>query len=163
MFVTATAQINIINVNENPVVNNQTFVVGSYSPNGTVVGTVVASDPDLSQAMNYSITAGNTGTAFAINSTTGLITVANSSVINYLVNPVFNLTVRVQDNGTPVLSSFGTITINVTPTNTAPIIGNQSFTINENSPAGTSVGQVVASDPDPGQSLVFAVISGNTG
>ncbi|MBK6963874.1 MAG: cadherin repeat domain-containing protein [Bacteroidales bacterium] len=30
-------------------------------------------------------------------------------------------------------------------------------------PAGTSVGQVAASDPDPGQSLVYAIVSGNTG
>ncbi|MFH1119554.1 MAG: cadherin domain-containing protein [Bacteroidota bacterium] len=160
---TANAQINVVNVNENPVVNNQTFSIPSYSPNGTEVGTVVASDPDLNQTLSYSITAGNTGTAFAINTSTGVITVINTAAVNYLTNPVFSLTVRVQDNGSPVLASFANITINVTPTNTPPNISNQSFAVNENSPVGTVIGQVAASDPDPGQTLAYSIISGNTG
>jgi len=160
---TATAQINITNLNENPVISNQSFAVPSNSPNGTMAGVVVATDPDNNQTLSYSITAGNTNTAFSINASTGTLTVANSSVINYITNPVFTLTVRVQDNGSPVLSSFATITVNITPTNNAPVIANQSFAINENSPQGTSVGQVIATDPDPGQTLTYSLISGNTG
>jgi len=162
LYATANAQISIVNVNESPVVNNQTFQVLSNSPNGTAVGTVVATDPDQNQTLSYSITAGNTSSAFAVNASTGAITVANSGAVNYLINPVFSITIRVQDNGSPVMASFANVTINVTPVNNVPVITNQSFTVNENSPAGTSVGQVAASDPDPGQTLTYAIISGNT-
>jgi VCBS repeat-containing protein len=155
--------VNLTDVNEAPSTSAQVFAVASYSLNGTFVGTVAAADPDLNQTLSFSITAGNTDNAFAIDAVNGSISVANSSAINYLINPVFNLTISVQDNGSPVLSSSAAVTITVTPTNTAPVILNQAFSINENSPAGTSVAQVAASDPDPGQSLVYAIVSGNTG
>ncbi|MHC1775972.1 MAG: cadherin domain-containing protein, partial [Lentimicrobium sp.] len=163
LSVSANAVINLNNINEMPLVSNQNFAVASYSSNGTFVGTVTASDPDLNQALSFSITAGNTDNAFAIDAASGAIAVANSVAVNYLVNPVFNLTIEVQDNGSPVLSSSAAVTITVTPTNTAPVILNQAFSVNENSPEGTQVGQVAASDPDPGQSLVYAIVSGNTG
>ena len=163
LYTTANAQVSVTNVNESPVVNNQSFPVTSNSANGTAVGTVAATDPDQNQTLSYSITAGNTSTAFAINAGTGAITVANSAAVNYLINPQFSLTVRVQDNGSPVLASFANITITVTPVNNLPVITNQSFAVNENSPAGSSVGQVAASDPDPGQTLSYSIVSGNTG
>lgn len=119
--------VNLTDVNETPSVSDQAFAVASYSLNGTFVGTIVAADPDLNQNLNFSITAGNTDNAFAIDAANGTISVANSSAINYLVNPVFGLTVEVQDNGSPVLSSSAAVTITVTPTNTAPVITNQAF------------------------------------
>ena len=69
--------INLNNLNEAPVVNDQSFSVNENAANGTVVGTVVASDPDAGDTLGYAITAGNTGGAFAINASTGEITVNN--------------------------------------------------------------------------------------
>jgi VCBS repeat-containing protein len=155
--------IDLTDVNENPQIAEQDFAVASYSANGTVVGTVVAADPDFNQSLSFAITAGNTSGAFAINAASGTLSVANTNAVNYLINPEFNLTVTVTDNGSPVLSSQAQVNIFVTPANTPPVIANQSFSVSENSPAGSSVGQVVASDPDPGQSLSYAILSGNTG
>jgi hypothetical protein len=152
----------LTDVNENPVINNDEFTVLSYSENGTYVGTVIAADPDLNQTLSFSITAGNTGNAFSIDATNGMVSVANSGAVNYLINPVFNLTVSVQDNGSPALSSSAAITIIVTPANTAPVIQSQSFSVIENMPQGMIVGQVLANDPDPGQTLTFSITSGNT-
>jgi ELWxxDGT repeat protein len=45
--------------------------------------------------------------------------------------------------------------------NTSPVIADQQFTTPENSPAGTVVGQVVASDSDPGQYLRYEIVDGN--
>jgi len=45
--------------------------------------------------------------------------------------------------------------------NTPPSIEDQQFSINENSPNGTVVDTVVASDIDNGQVLIFSIISGN--
>ncbi len=68
-----------VSANEAPVVNDQSFSLDENSSNGTVVGTAVASDADLpGDTLTWSITAGNTGGAFAINATNGQVTVANS-------------------------------------------------------------------------------------
>ena len=45
----------------------------------------------------------------------------------------------------------------------SPTISPQNFSIAENSATGTSVGTVIASDADAGQTLTYDIISGNTG
>ena len=92
---TATVTVNLTNVNEAPVVNAATFTVNENSANGTVVGTVTFADPDAGQTGTFSITAGNTGGAFAINAGTGQITVATTAALNFEVTPTFSLTVQV--------------------------------------------------------------------
>ncbi|MCB9014412.1 MAG: cadherin domain-containing protein [Lentimicrobiaceae bacterium] len=158
-----TVAIHLTDINENPVIADQSFGVESNSPNGTFVGTVLAEDPDFNQALSYSFTDGNISGAFFIDAANGNITVANSSAVNYLIHPQFILTVKVQDNGAPQLASYASVTINVGEVNNAPQIQNQSFSINENSLLNTVVGQISASDPDPGQMLDFAITAGNTG
>jgi len=159
---TATITINITDVNESPVISPQSFTVPENSANGTVVGTVVATDPDIGQTLTFEITSGNTNNAFDINPTTGQITVNNSSVLNYEATPVWTLSVKVTDNGTPNLFASTTITINISNVNEPPVINPQTFSVTENSPAGTIVGTVVASDPDAGTSLIYSIVSGNT-
>lgn len=159
----ATISIQLSNVNELPVILNQSFEVLSNSPVGTVAGTVVASDPDAGQQLSYSILSGNTSGAFSINASSGVISVSNVSVINYITNPQFVLVVRAQDNGSPVLNAQAEVTIVITPVNNPPQIFAQTFSINENSYAGTIIGQVSATDPDPGQSLTYSILSGNSG
>lgn len=159
----ATITVSLLNVNEPPVVNNQIFSIPELTANGTLVGTIVATDPDAGQTKTFAITSGNISSAFSINSTTGAVSVAVSSVLNFLVNPIFNLNVRVTDNGTGNLFDDATITINLTQsTNQPPVIVNQSFQVNENLSNGTSVGIVVASDPNVGQALSYSIMSGNT-
>lgn len=64
--------------NQPPVIANQTFNTTANLPNGTFIGTVLASDPDNGQTLRYSITAGNNSNIFALNTTNGKMTVANS-------------------------------------------------------------------------------------
>ncbi|HHJ18098.1 MAG TPA: hypothetical protein ENJ80_15560, partial [Gammaproteobacteria bacterium] len=160
---TATVTVNLTDLNEVPVINNQSFAVAENSANGTVVGMVSASDPDAADALSYSITAGNTGNAFAIDSATGEITVSDVTQLNFETSPVFNLAVQVQDNGTGTLTDTATVTVNLTDLNEAPVINNQGFTVAENSANGTSVGTVLAGDPDTADSLVYSITAGNTG
>jgi hypothetical protein len=159
LYSQATVTINILNVNEAPVIANQAFSVAQYSTNGTVVGTVLATDPDAGQTKTYSITAGNTNSCFAINSSTGVISVVNSTALS---PQTFNLTVRVTDNGSPVLFSQATTTISVTQGNLPPVIANQAFSVIQNVPMGTVVGTVVATDPNAGQTLTYSITGGNT-
>src|SRR5690606_25355363 len=106
--------------NSAPVVGNQTFALAENSANGTSVGTVAASDPDAGQSLTYAITAGNGSGAFAINPSTGEITVADGTPLDFETTPSFSLTVQVTDNGSPALSTSATITINLTDVDEAP-------------------------------------------
>ena len=92
------------------------YRIDENSANGTEVGTVRALDID-GNALSYSITAGNTGTAFAIDNN-GLITVNNSAVLDFETSPTFTLTVQVADGfgGT----DSDSITINLNNVNEAP-------------------------------------------
>jgi VCBS repeat-containing protein len=147
--------------NTPPSISNQTFSVAADSTIGTVVGTVVASDPDTGQTLSYAITAGNSAGKFAINDSTGVITVAGS--LNSDTTSSYSLTVMVTDNGSSPLSSSATVTIDITGVNKAPVITDQTFSIPQNSADSTVVGTVVASDPDTGDTLTYAITAGNSG
>lgn len=152
--------------NQSPIIQNQSFQLVENSSNGITVGSIVASDPDAGQTKTFSIISGNISGAFAMNASTGALTVANSTALNLTTNPTFLLIIQVQDNGTPSLNRQATITINLksagTTTNAPPVINNQSFSLSKSAPKGTEVGTVVASDPNAGQMLTYSIIAGNT-
>ncbi len=153
-----TVTVNLNNVNDAPLITAGSFDLAENSPNASSVGIVMANDPDGSD-LSYSITAGNTGAAFAINPTTGEITVANSTALDFETTPSFTLTVDVSDGS---LNASNTVTINLINVNESPIIVAQTFSIAENSAAATSVGTVLASDPDADDTSSFAITAGNT-
>lgn len=158
---TATITVNLNNLNEAPIVNPATVGLNENSPNGTSVTTATFNDQDTAQTHTFSITAGNTGGAFAINSGTGEITVATVGAVDFETNPTFSLTVDVTDNGSPVLNDTATITINLNDLNENPVVNDQTFSVDENSANGTVVGTVVATDQDAGQTLSYAITAGN--
>ncbi|MDZ4689373.1 MAG: cadherin repeat domain-containing protein [Planctomycetaceae bacterium] len=140
-----------------PVINPQTFTIAENRPVGHVVGTVVATEPDAGQALTYATTAGNAGNVFAINPTTGVITVA-SATINFEALNQYNLTVQATDNGAPALSNSATVTINVTDLNEAPtFLAPTTFTISENRPVGQFVGDVNTSDAE-GNTVTYSLV-----
>ncbi len=92
-----------------PVVNDQSFSINENSAINAMVGTVVATDPG--DVLTYSILSGNTSGTFAINASTGQLTVLNSAALDFETTPTFQLTVKVQDAGG--LSDTALITINL--------------------------------------------------
>jgi VCBS repeat-containing protein len=147
-----------------PIVSAATFSVPENSPNGTVVGTVTFTDPDVGQTHTFAITAGNTGGAFAINPTTGQLTVATLGALDFETTPSFGLTVQVTDSGVPPLSGSATITVTLTNVNEPPVVSGTDFSVGENAATGTAVGPLVTvADPDAGQTHTFSIIGGNTG
>ncbi|HUQ72990.1 MAG TPA: cadherin repeat domain-containing protein, partial [Planctomycetaceae bacterium] len=139
----------------------QRFSIVASSPVGTHVGTVVATNSDAGQTLKFAIAGGNTGNAFAINMTTGQITVANPAAINFETSNLFQLTVSATDNGTPVQVGSGVVTIDVLDANDPPIVTNQMFQVAENVPANTLVGTVVAQDPEGLPNLKYEIVGGN--
>jgi hypothetical protein len=111
---TQTITVNLVRVNQPPAfTGTTTFTIPENRANGTTVGTVTAVDPEAT-AVTYAITAGNTNGAFVINSSTGVITVANRAALDYETTPQFLLTVKATDSGNPPASRTQTITINLT-------------------------------------------------
>ncbi len=130
-------------------INPQSFNVNENSPNGSIVGTVVASDPE-GQALTYSILSGNTNNAFIIDAQTGVLRVNNSSVLDFETRTSVILSVHVVD--VLGLREMPLLTVQILNVNETPNVAAQSFSILENSAVGSVVGTVVASDPE-GQAL----------
>ncbi|NQZ79101.1 MAG: cadherin repeat domain-containing protein, partial [Ekhidna sp.] len=146
-----------VDENESPTISPQTFTLAENSINGTEVGTVIAADPD-EDALTYTILSGNDAGGFALDNTSGLLTVATSEVLDFETTPTFNIEVEVSDGE---LTASATITIDLTDVdetqNQAPQINAQTFTIAENSINGTEVGTVIAADPDE-DALTYTIL-----
>ncbi|CDK97791.1 conserved protein of unknown function, containing cadherin-like domian [Magnetospirillum gryphiswaldense MSR-1 v2] len=101
----------------NPSISNNTV---SWNENATGTVTTVTPSTDTN-GLTYAITAGNTGGAFAIDSS-GQITVNTASAVDFETNPTFTLTVTVDDEDADTnADSTATITINLTNVNEAPV------------------------------------------
>jgi hypothetical protein len=109
-------QVEIVSVRTNNVVN-----VAENSANGTVVATASAIDPDRTGAVTYSLTDSASG-RFAVHSTTGVVTVANGSLLNHEANTSHAIVVRATDQGG--LTFDKTLTISVSNVNEGPAFGN---------------------------------------
>ncbi|HKJ79933.1 MAG TPA: cadherin domain-containing protein, partial [Prolixibacteraceae bacterium] len=109
----ATVNIRLNNLNDNlPVLEDASFTIDENSDAQTVVGTVTATDADGDlNSLTYSITAGNANDVFAIDNTTGEITVKKSSEMDYESTPEFTLTVEVSDR-TNLDAAIVTIALN---------------------------------------------------
>ncbi len=152
-------EIEVICPNDPPVVQDQAFAVDENSANGSVVGSILASDPDVGDTLSFAVTGGSGASAFAVNSSNGEITVANAALLDFETSTSFTLQVTVTDAG--MLSDSATITIDINDVNEAPAVADQAFAVNENSINGSVVDSIVASDPDAGDVLSFAVTGGS--
>ncbi len=148
--------------NSPPVVTPVQFLIGENSVNKAFIGHVIATDFDPGQTKTFSITAGNTNNAFAINATTGVLSVKNSTALDFETQPRFDLTVRVDDHGMPAQFGTATVTVFLRDENDAPVVPNTAFLIGENSVNNAFIGTVFSSDQDAGQTRTYSFVAGNT-
>ncbi|MCG6189071.1 right-handed parallel beta-helix repeat-containing protein, partial [Maribellus maritimus] len=99
-----------INTNQRPEIQNQFFEIDSHVAANTIIGQLVANDPD-EQTLNYSITGGNSENLFYIDSKTGEI-FANTDIYAS-ADKTIELFVTVIDDATDPLSASATVTINI--------------------------------------------------
>ncbi len=158
---TAFVTVNLNDINDAPVVNDQSFAVDENSANGTLVGTVLASDEDPLDTLSYSITAGNSGNAFVIDAATGELRVNDVTQLDFETTPSFTLTVQVQDNGTGALTDTALVTVNLNNIDDTPPVpvANTGFALPEGGrfTLSTSALQFVDSDQPP-SNVVYQVI-----
>ncbi len=112
---TATVRINVTDVNEQPDIPNAFLTVAEGAAAGSVLASLTATDPD-GRPLTFSITAGNTSGAFAIDAADGFLSVANPAALNLSTSPKFVLTIRVLDDGAPALQDTAEVHVAVART-----------------------------------------------
>ena len=159
--------VNVYDVNEAPVIDSdQTFAVAENKPDGGTIGVVQAEDVDAGAALqDWQIVAGNTNGAFALNASTGVLSVAKSSELDYESGTTsYFLAITVSDGVNT--SGLKTLTVNINDVNdnTPAIDSAQSFDVYENSADNTLVGNVVFSDADSDEvnTFTWSITDGNT-
>ncbi len=146
------------------------FTIAENSANGTAIGTVTTRQNHDANPLTFSIASGNTGGAFAIDASTGALTVAASSVLNYEAlstrwdDPAtIEIFVNIVDTVNSALNETVRVVVGVSDVNEAPVVAGGAMTILEHVPVGTSIFKVVASDPDRFDFTTFSIVSGNPG
>ncbi len=167
--------ITVTNVNESAVSavsdsDAAANAVAENAANGTVVGIdALATDADTSDTITYSLTDASSvvtdaGGRFTINTSTGVVTVANGTLLDREAAASHDITVRADSSDGSF--SVQTFTIALTPVNdNSPVITSNgagatgSASVAENS---TAVTTVIATDADlPGDALTYSIIGGD--
>ncbi|MGQ0555786.1 MAG: cadherin domain-containing protein [Nitrospiraceae bacterium] len=129
--------------------------VAENATTGTVVGTVTGTDPDASDTKTYSLN-DTAGGRFAINASTGVITVADGSLLNYESAASHTLTVQVTDSGGQSYNE--SFTINLTNMNEGPTdLALSANSVAEKATTGTVVGTVSSTDPDASDTKTYSL------
>lgn len=147
--VTRSRSVNITNINEAPVpVWSGAFSIAENTPANTIVGSVVANDPDSNVTYNLSNSAGG---RFSIDSS-GVIRSTQS--FNFEAGSSYTIEATVSDGQ---FSESISRTVNITNVNEAPtdIIFSGAYSLSENQSAGTVVGTVSATDPETSPTLTL--------
>ena len=166
---TQVISISVTNENDNPpVVADTDTTIDENSADGTVVITVTATDADGDTPQDFTIVSGNTdvdadgNSPFSIDPVTGVITVNDSGDLDFETTPCFDLGVTASDGTNTSAVETITVCLNDVVENTGPpVIIDQSPTIPENSPTGTVVTTIMATDPDGDTPQDFMIIGGN--
>ena len=115
------------------------------------VANVTAVDDDALQLSDanlvYDITQGNVGSAFQIDSATGVIRTAGS--LDRETHPQYKLTVSATDGGIPPLSGYATVVVDLDDVNdNPPVLVNCTGHVRENRQSGSPVTDLQPTDPD---------------
>lgn len=160
----AVVTVNVVDVNEAPVIDDAVRNVDENVAVDTVVGTPLpASDVDDGQTLTYEIVSPPGFTVFSIQPATGQLLV-NTATLDHESTDSYTITVRVTDMETGGLHDDATVVIMVNDINEQPQIDDATREVNENSIDGTPIGDPLpASDVDEGQLLIYTIESGNVG
>ncbi|HIO72454.1 MAG TPA: tandem-95 repeat protein, partial [Flavobacteriales bacterium] len=154
--------------NRKPVVTaSQSFTIAENQSAGTDVGTVQGSDADNETLQSWTIESGTNKDHYTINSSSGLMEAAKKLDYEDSTERTYSLGIKVSDGNE--FSDVVTVAVSVTAVNdeTPAVTSNQSFSLDENSSSGESLGTLQATDADvwpSGTSTTFqswTITSGN--
>jgi hypothetical protein len=142
------------------------------APTGTTVGLTAHSGDSAGATVTYSLTYDSTGGGFAIDPSTGVVSVADGSKLDTETGPFPGLFPPPPTASITVLasvpSSQGVVqkfTISISDAPLAPIsnIGSGSLSVAAGAPTGTSVGLTARSSDPTGESVYYALLNDSTG
>jgi len=151
LYVDKTVKITVKDGNERPSVTGiPDQVIDEHTDTATVVGTVTGTDPE-NGALTYHFNGGNDGQVFAIDSVTGIITVAKDIDFETLMaaraDSVFKINVFTKD-AEGLRSTETIVTIAIRDINEGADIDDATMTVQENKSVGTTVGTLELFDQD---------------
>ncbi|WP_158278303.1 MULTISPECIES: cadherin repeat domain-containing protein [unclassified Fibrobacter] len=152
-----TVTIPIINVNENPILDDQEFDVDEHKVPGTVVGTLEWGENDSVPVFRQDVfTAVGGDTAYFSITSEGVI--KTKKEFDYETEPhTYTIDVMLADKNDPTLYVVATITITINDVNEAPRIVTDTIQVKENSDPGTIVDTLEAIDKD-NDSLTWTLV-----
>jgi hypothetical protein len=143
-----TVTIPVINVNENPILDDQNFDVDEHKVPGTVVGTLEWGENDSIPVFRQDVfTAVGGDTAYFSITPEGVI--KTKKEFDYETEPhTYTIDVMLADKNDPTLFVVKTVTITINDVNENPKIITDTIQVKENSDPGTIVDTLEAIDKD---------------
>ena len=157
LYAIDTMVINLLDVNEVPILEEQEFSVDEHKPAYTIVDTVKWDDTDINPSKRIDVftAVGGDTSLFAI-STTGIITTKKE--FDYETEPhTYTIDVKLADKNDPTLYVIKTITITINEVNEVPKITTDTIKVKENPEPGTVVDTLEATDKD-GDPLTWTLV-----
>lgn len=107
--------------NNPPIIANQSFEIPENSPVGSIVGTIISSDPDGNK-LTFEII-DSEELPFVIESGTKNMLVKSGYSLDYEKKPLYRFLVKVTDSGNPPLFNLATVTVAIKNLNEIPLNG----------------------------------------
>src|SRR5688572_10303810 len=134
--------------------------VAENEPPATTVGSFSTTDPEPNDTHSYGLVAGTGADDNAAFEIVGDTLQTNQS-FDFETKDSYSIRVRSSDDGAPAKFVEEIFTITVSDVNDAPSdISLSNASVDENQPAGTTVGTLSASDQEIAQTHSFALVSG---
>lgn len=156
-----TIVIEVVDVNEPPVFaqSDFKFAVNENSLPFTVIGTVVASDPDQGDQLTYSMSMLNASSPFEIDSNSGEVTLTSTATLDFETQASYQVILCVSDSR---LETCATAVVTVVDVNEPPICKTETRYVDENSAVGTVLSppfySIDVDAKDVGTSVSYALI-----
>lgn len=156
---TAKMEVLVKDVNENPIVKDDTLEILENAAGGSTVGRIPLDDIDVDLNFRVNTMKGVGGdTAIFDVLANGRIALKADASLDYESDSLYELKVRLEDSGNPDLFDTATITIKVKDFDDGPYFGDISDgSVKENSPVNTLVNSVVAICSDKSKVLTYTL------
>ena len=144
------------------------FTIAENTPFATTVGNVAARVAHGTSTLTWSIEAGNSGGAFAINPASGQITVATPALLDFESLSLrwddpstIELFVKIADSANPALDESIRVVVTVSNVNEPLTISGASLAMLERTRIGTPLLKLAATDGDRFDFPTFSISGGN--
>ncbi|SDJ89570.1 gliding motility-associated C-terminal domain-containing protein [Catalinimonas alkaloidigena] len=150
---TAWVNVQVYELNEKPHLADTTLVTNENVPDGTLVGQLIATDPDAGTQFRFALL--DEAVPFQVD-TTGQLWVAGP--LDFEQQATYRFRVEVKDDNLPPLSDTAWVEVRVQNLNDKPVMADTTLVISENLAPAAEIATLIATDQDSGTVLRFRLI-----